>query len=235
MGQEETYVGAPTLTPTPTPCPCRKPLTKLRGGHCLQIKNSKSFGTLGHFTKRGDNTGILSNCHVTGQEGTRVTTPLRKQQMDYVATVTTSKYNEVVDASHSTLCRRPPPSPRLVNGIVVRGTVAAKINGRVSFCGCTSGYKGIRTILSTDICIPGLIFNPLCANQSFRRCKQILCTPTNQDGDSGSLLINKINTLATGLVTGKITVRTRHSRRQYGVANHIEIVLKQLGVTLAMP
>ena len=141
-----------------------------------------------------------------------------------------------VDASHSTLCCRPPPSPRLVNGIVVRGTVAANINDRVSFCGCTSGCKGIRTILSTDFCIPGLVFNPLCANQRFRRCKQILLfTPTNQDGDSGSLLINKNNTLATGLVTGKITVHTRHSRRQYGVANHIEIVLKQLGVTLAMP
>ena len=81
-----------------------------------------------------------------------------------------------VDASHSTLCCRPPPSPRLVNGIVVRDTVAAKNNDRVSFCGCTSGCKGIRTILSTDFCKPGLVFNHLCANQRFEHCKQILFT-----------------------------------------------------------
>jgi len=155
--------------------------------------------------------------------------------MDYVATVTTSKYNELVDASHSTLCDRPPPSPELVNGKVVRGIVQAKIDDEVFFCGCASGCEGTRTIVSTDFCIPKKVMNRLCSNQRFRRCKQILFTPSCRGRDSGSLLINKNNTFATGLVTGKINFRTSHARRQYGVANHIQIVLKQLGVTLAMP
>ena len=154
--------------------------------------------------------------------------------MDYVATVTTSKFNKLVDASHSTLCDRPPPSPKLVNGKVVRGIVQAKIDDEVFFCGCTSGCEGTRIIVSTDFCIPN-VMNRLCSNQRFRRCKQILFTPSSHPGDSGSLLINKNSTFATGLVTGKITLRTSRARRQYGVANHIQIVLNQLGVTLAMP
>ena len=154
--------------------------------------------------------------------------------MDYVATVTTSKFNKLVDASHSTLCDRPPPSPKLVNGKVVRGIVQAKIDDEVFFCGCTSGCKGTRTIVSTDFCIPD-VSDRLCADRKFRRCKQILFTPSSRRGDSGSLLINKNSTFATGLVTGKITLRTSRARRQYGVANHIQIVLNQLGVTLAMP
>ena len=59
------------------------------------------------------------------------------------------------------------------------------------------------------------------------------CQLTSVYLDQFSIL--SVLTKGFGVVTGKITVRTRHSRREFGVANHIEIVLKQLGVTLAMP
>ena len=220
-------------------CTCRPSLEELRGGDCIKIKNSKSSGTLGYFTRRvGDPTdiGILSNCHVTGEIGNIITsrpcgrskaTTNRKtnRPQHYVATVTVSECDDIVDASHSTLCTDPPEF-MLKDGTVVPGTQTANENDTVRFCGCTSGCTNPGIIISTTMCI-NIDCLP-CDSTIFRRCNQILFTPAAMPGDSGSLLINADTNNATGLVYGRTTANPMR-----GIATPINAVLGALGVTLA--
>ena len=150
------------------------------------------------------------------------------RQQDYIATVTIDKYNNRVDASHSTLCDDLLPSfqPKLVDGTKVPGSMVAKRDDKVRFCGCTSGCTAPGKILSTDLCF--FAFNPLCDDQlGYIRCNQLrfTTTPLPQPGDSGSLLINDDTDKATGLIFGGRIGK-------YGIATRIETVYEQLGVEL---
>ena len=139
---------------------------------------------------------------------------------DFVATVTVAHCNKFVDASHSTLCRDPPPPFMLVDGTKVPGTQQAQCYDKVSFCGCTSGCTDSGRIHSTNFC-----GSYICPNKVII-CNQILFKPAPCPGDSGSLLINAETNKSTGLVIGRAL--------PYGVANPIKTVLDQLDVTLAV-
>ena len=221
----------PTPTPSPDPCPCRESLSGLRGGHCIRIKNSDSFGTLGYFTRKGRSIGVLSNFHVTGGHGNRLTsTPIHLR--DFVATVSCAQCNKFIDASHSNLCRRPPPPFMLVDGTVVPGARTAQCYDRVRFCGCTSGCTETGRIFSTDFC--GL-YRCTPSSPAIIVCNQILFTPVAIPGDSGSLLINADTNEATGLVFARVVRQIDGVRTYpYGLANHIQTVFDLLGVSLAV-
>ena len=180
---------------------------------------------------RGRNVGILSNYHVTGGVGNRLTsTPTHLR--DFVATVTDAQCNEFIDASHSDLCRRRPRTFQLVDGTVVPGTRVAQCYDRVRFCGCSSGCTGTGRIFSTNFCA-----SYRCSRSSPRIivCKQILFTPVTLRGDSGSLLINADTREATGLVFARVIRRIDgRIRGLYNVANPIQTVLNRLGVDLAV-
>jgi len=129
------------------------PLIALRGGHCLRIKNANFFGTLGYFMRATDGIGILSNFYVTLTPPNRLTSsPVPVFPNDFVATVSRVAFNKFVDASHSPLCRRPPPPFMLVDGTVVPGIQGARCFDNVCFCGCTSGCTGVGIIHSTNWC-----------------------------------------------------------------------------------
>ena len=204
-------------------CPCRYDLSGLRGGDCLRIKGKIGFGTLGYFTKRNRNVGILSNFHVTLGPPNRVSTFIRNSPipLDFVGTVGTVAFNKIVDASHSDLCQDPPPQFKLTDGTVVQGTRKARCGDLVRFCGCSNGCTGIGMVHSVNWC-GDITFS----FGVFRFCDQILFTPPAIPGDSGSLLINAVNNKATGLVFALVG-------GVYGIANPIGEVLEDLGVTLA--
>lgn len=220
-----------TEVPPSDICPCRDPLTALRGGHCIKVKDSDCFGTLGYFTRARRDIGILSNYHVTGAPPNRVTSAPAPNQFpnppDYVATVTRVAFTNKVDASHSSLCRNPPPPFMLVDGTVVPGTQRAQCWDPVRFCGCTSGCTRIGKIYSTNWC--GFVYydKPEEIRGTYKFCDQILFTPAAQPGDSGSLLINADTNRATGLVFARIGTT-------YGLANPIGRVLRGLGVRIAV-
>ena len=74
--------------------------------------------------------GILSACHVTGGVDNRIASQHPKNipgdgpiGLHYVADVTVAECNNVVDASHSTLCTDP-PTFMLMDGTVVTDTEA---------------------------------------------------------------------------------------------------------------
>ena len=116
----------------------------------------------------------------------------------------------------------------LVDGTKVLGSVEAKRNDSVRFCGCISGCTQNGIILSTDFCFRA--FNPLCDDQfAFIRCNQLRfkTTPIGQHGDSGSLLINADTKEATGLIFGGRI-------GQYGLATRIETVYEQLRIELVV-
>lgn len=150
---------------------------------------------------------------------------------DFVATVTVAHCNKLVDASHSTLCRGPSPPFMLVDGTKVPGTQQAQCYDQVRFCGCVSGCTKSERIYSTNFC-ESYICPPL---KRVIVCNQILFTPVPCPGDSGSLLINAETKNATGLVFGRVRrIIDGRVTYPYGVANPIQTVLKQLGVTLAV-
>ena len=219
-------------------CVCRPSLGDLRGGHCVKIKNSNSeVGTLGYFTVRTNNmsdVGILSTCHVTGQIGNRIASRHRKltrtgppgpapRVQYYAADVTIAECNNVVDASHSTLCTEA-PTFMLTDGTVVPGRETASVGDSVRFCGCASGCTESGTITSIDFC--ATVECTGCTSGSFERCNQILFTPAPQDCDSGSLLINSVTNNAVGLVYAA-------ANATHGLATPIADVLAALGVDLA--
>ena len=221
-----------------TTCTCRPSLRDLRGGHCIKIKNSNSqVGTLGYFTVRtsdASDIGILSTCHVTGPAGNTIASRHRKLNGNggtgtappvqyYAANVTVAECNNVVDASHSTLCTDPPMF-MLTDGTVVVGTETASLGGSVRFCGCASGCTDSGTIASIDFCANVQCTG--CNSDSFNRCNQILFTPVPQDCDSGSLLINPVTNIAVGLVYAA-------ANDTHGLATPIANVLTALGVNLA--
>ena len=151
---------------------------------------------------------------------------------DFVATVTVAHCNKFVDASHSTLCRDPPPPFMLVDGTKVQGTQQAQCYDEVRFCGCTSGCTGTGRIYSTKFCIPYTCPPP---QKTVIVCNQILFTPVSCPGDSGSLLINAETNKSTGLVFAGVVREIRGLETiLYGVANPIKTVLDELDVTLAV-
>ena len=153
---------------------------------------------------------------------------------DFVATVTVAHCNKFIDASHSTLCRGPPPPFMLVNGTKVPGPQQAQCYDEVSFCGCVSGCTNSGRIYSTNFCC--LLED--CIKPKKKEvivCNQILFTPVPCPGDSGSLLINAKTKHATGLVFAGVVRKIRGLETiLYGVANPIQTVLDQLDVTLAV-
>ena len=219
-------------------CVCRPSLGDLRGGHCIKIKNSNSeVGTLGYFTVRTSNAsdiGILSTCHVTGQMGNRIASRHSKLTGNggtgtapsvqyYAAEVTVAQCNDMVDASHSTLCTDA-PTFMLTDGTVVAGTDTASVGDSVRFCGCASGCTESGTIMSIDFC--ATVECTGCTSGNFDRCNQILFTPAPQDCDSGSLLINPDTNFAIGLVYAA-------ANSTHGLATPIANVLTALDVNLA--
>ena len=227
------------VTSIPPPeCPCRRNFTDLRGGQCLTIKDSNSFGTLGYFTRAGADFGILSNFHVPlGQPNTLTSAPPTFPPPpvfpdDHVATVTRTAFDNKVDASHSSLCDVPPlpiPDPPylLIDGTIVLGTQRARCWDKVRFCGCGSDCTPVGRIHSTNWCGFIEVTKPNGSQELRKFCNQILFTPPPVDGDSGSLLINADTNRATGLVLARIGNR-------YGLANRIGAVLNRLGVRIAV-
>jgi hypothetical protein len=106
----------------------------------------------------------------------------------------------------------------LTDGSSVTGTATAQIGTNIKFCGATSGVVNNGAVTSVDWC--GNIENK-------RFYNQILFNPTVLPGDSGSLLVDRSNNKAIGLVFAYTD--------NYGgsLANHIADVLKELGVQLA--
>ena len=221
-----------SVTP-PEICPCRGNFNDLRGGHCLQIKNTDCYGTLGYFTRRGREFGILSNYHVTLAPPNRLTSSANTEfpENDHIAVVSQDAFDNKVDATYSRFCDDlplvPPEPPfMLSDGTVVQGTQRARCWDRVRYCGCTAGCTQPGRIHSTNWC--GLVYYPKPEQISglYKFCNQILFTPASRNGDSGSLLINADTNRATGLVFAGVDNR-------YGLANPIRVVLNRLGVRLA--
>ena len=237
--QTDVVEGAIELVANTCPtCTCRPSLGDLRGGHCIKIKDSNSeVGTLGYFTvRRSDESdiGILSNCHVTGGLENRIASQHQKRipgpildpppPLRYVADVTVAECNNVVDASHSTLCTAP-PTFMLIDGTVVTGTETALMGGSVRFCGCASGCTASGTVTSIDVC--ATVECTGCTSESVDRCNNIMFTPPPQGCDSGSLLINPDTNNAIGLVFAAT------ADGMHGLATPIESVLNALEVNLA--
>ncbi|CAB4034259.1 Hypothetical predicted protein, partial [Paramuricea clavata] len=105
---------------------------------------------------------------------------------------------------------------RLTDGSSVTGIATAKVWTGIKFCGSTSGVVDNGVVTSVNWC--GIVDNKIFRNQ-------ILFNATARPGDSGSLLVDRSNNKAIGLVFA--------GSENYSMANHIADVLKELGVQLA--
>jgi hypothetical protein len=99
----------------------------------------------------------------------------------------------------------------------VTGTATAQIGTNIKFCGATSGVVNNGAVTSVNWCgyHKGKIFH-----------NQISFNPVACPGDSGSLLLDRSNNKAIGLVFARTVKKT------VSLANHIPDVLKELGVQL---
>ncbi len=199
-----------------------RPLDTLRGGDSLAPMTASYAGTLGYFVKQGRTVGFLSNAHVMSGFGTKLTSPAKKDggtPNDYIGTVQNAVVTKSVDCAYAP-SRGNITKFLLKDGTSVTGTEKATVGTFIKFYGRTSGLvtRGLVESVDWTGTISGRQFDD-----------QILIAQgvqPVQPGDSGSLLINKDNNKAIGLIFAGNGVQ--------GFANHIGDVLEALGVKIAI-
>jgi hypothetical protein len=105
----------------------------------------------------------------------------------------------------------------LTDGSSVTGTATAQIGTGIKFCGAISGVVSNGAVTSVNWC--GNL-------QGKKFYNQISFNPVACAGDSGSLLLDRSNNKAIGLVFARTV------KNDVSLANHIPDVLKELGVQL---
>ncbi|XP_067040719.1 uncharacterized protein [Acropora muricata] len=196
-----------------------RPLGTLRGGDSLGYATSKEAGTLGYFVTKRNAVGVLSNCHVMGAEGNRLLSPAEKDggtNDHYIGTVKHTSLTTAVDCGYAPLRGRVTEF-KLKDGTSVTGIEAAKVGTLIKFYGRTSGLVGTGVVQSVDWA--GIVSGKRFENQ-------ILISEPARPGDSGSLLVNRENMRAIGLIFA--------DSGQHGLANQIHDVLAALGVEIAI-
>lgn len=196
-----------------------RPLDTLRGGDSLGYATSNQAGTLGYFVTKKNAVGVLSNCHVMGTVGNKLLSPAKKDggtNDDYIGTVRDTALTIAVDCGYAPLRGRITEF-MLTDGTRVTGTEAAIVGTLIKFCGRTSGLVGRGVVQSVD-------WAGVVAGKQFRN--QILISVPAQPGDSGSLLVNRENNRAIGLIFA--------DSGQHGLANQIHDVLAALDVQIAI-
>lgn len=196
-----------------------RPLDTLRGGDSLAPATSNEAGTLGYFVTKKNAVGVLSNCHVMGAVGDKLLSPAKKDggtDNDYIGTVKDTAVTTAVDCGYAPLRGRITEF-RLTDGTPVTGTEAARIGTLIKFCGRTSGVVDRGTVQSVD-------WAGVVGGKQFRN--QILISQPAQGGDSGSLLVNRENNRAIGLIFA--------DSGTHGLANQIQDVLAALDVQIAI-
>ena len=196
-----------------------RPLDTLRGGDSLAPATSKEAGTLGYFVTKKNAVGVLSNCHVMEAVGNKLLSPAKKDggtDDDYIGTVKDTAVTTAVDCGYAPLRGRITEF-KLADGTSVTGTEAARVGTLIKFCGRTSGLVDRGAVQSVD-------WAGVVAGKQFRN--QILISQPAQGGDSGSLLVNRENNRAIGLIFA--------DSGQHGLANQIHDVLATLDVQIAI-
>ena len=200
-----------------------RPLDTLRGGDSLAPMTAPYAGTLGYFVKKKKTVGFLSNAHVMSDMGTKLTSPAKKDDGtsdDYIGTVQNAVVTTSVDCGYAP-SRGNITKFLLKDGTSVTGTEKAAKDTPIKFFGRTSSLVTRGKVSSIDW---------TCTIDDRRFDKQILFdTGVNarvQPGDSGSLLINRENNKAIGLIFAEAGA--------HGVANHIGDVLEALDVEIAI-
>ena len=203
-----------------------RPLHTLRGGDSLAPATSNKAGTLGYFVKKKKAVGILSNCHVMRAVGDKLLSPAKKYRgpakkyrgtdNDYIGTVKNIAFTAAVDCGYAPL-RKKITKFRLTDGTSVTGTEAASVGTLIKFCGHTSGLVKRGAVQSVD-------WAGVVGGKQFRN--QILISEPARGGDSGSLLVNRENDRAIGLIFADSAA--------HGLANQIQDVLAALGVEIAI-
>ena len=196
-----------------------RPLDTLRGGASLAPATSNKAGTLGYFVTKNNAVGILSNCHVMGAVGDKLLSPAKKDEgtdNDYIGTVKYTTVTTAVDCGYAPLRGRITEF-KLADGTSVTDTEAAEIGTLIKFCGRTSGVVKQGSVQSVD-------WAGVVGGKQFRN--QILISEPAQGGDSGSLLVNRENNRAIGLIFADSAA--------HGLANQIQDVLAALGVEIAI-
>ncbi len=196
-----------------------RPLDTLRGGDSLAPMTASYAGTLGYFVKKKKTVGFLSNAHVMSGINTKLTSPAKKDggtSNDYIGTVQNAEVTKSVDCGYAP-SRGNITKFLLKDGTSVTGTEKAAIGTFIKFYGRTSGLVTRGAVSSID-------WTGIIGGRQFD--DQILITEGVQPGDSGSLLINRENNKAIGLIFAEAAA--------HGVANHIGDVLKALDVEIAI-
>ena len=135
---------------------------------------------------------------------------------DYIGTVEDTALTTGVDCGYASL-RREITTFELIDGTSVTGTEAARVGTLIKFCGRTSGLVQIGAVESVD-------WAGKVEGKQFRN--QILFSNPVQGGDSGSLLVNRENNRAIGLIFA--------GSSGHGLANQIHDVLAALDVEIAV-
>lgn len=176
-------------------------------------------GTLGYFVIKKNAVGVLSNAHVMRNVSDKLISPARKDggtPNDYIGTVQTSTVTTYVDCAYAPLRGRI-TNFNLKDGTAVTGSEEAQVGTPIRYYGRTSG--SVRNGAVRSINWSGFV--------SGRRFdNQIMITESVLPGDSGSLLLNRENDRAIGLIFADIGGS--------GLANRIENVLNALGVVIAV-
>ena len=196
-----------------------RPLDTLRGGDSLAPMTASYAGTLGYFVKKKKTVGFLSNAHVMSGIGTKLISPAKEDggtSDDYIGTVQNAVVTTSVDCGYAP-SRGSITKFLLKDGTSVTDTEKATVGTFIKLYGRTSGLVARGAVSSVD-------WTGKIRGQQFD--DQILITQEAQGGDSGSLLINRENNKAIGLIFA--------GGAAHGVANHIGDVLKALDVEIAI-
>lgn len=191
----------------------------ITGGDSLGPATEDWAGTLGYFVKKKNAVGVLSNGHVMGAINNRLFSPAKKdggKNKDYIGKVNDTAITTAVDCGYATLRGRITKF-KLKDGTSVTGTEAATVGTLIKFYGRTSGLVATGTVQSVDWA--GVIRGKKFQNQ-------ILISQPALCGDSGSLLVNRDNNKAIGLIFA--------SSNGHALANQIQDVLAALGVQIAI-
>ena len=185
---------------------------------------SKNYsGTLGYFVKQKNGIGILTNCHVTDGVKTKMSSPSKQDggtNNDYIGTTKSALTTANVDCAYVPL-RGKVTTYKLLDGTSVAGSAAAAVGDHYKYFGRTT-YK--NTGAAATGTVTSITWTGNVAGKRFTN--QIVLSGAVLGGDSGSLLVNRANNNAIGLVFAGSAVS--------GLANHIGAVQTALGVVIAV-
>lgn len=200
------------------------PLDTLEGGDSLGISGDHyRAGTLGYFVRRSGALGILSNAHVMESVNNKLISPAEadggKPLDNYIGKVRVIIWgNKNVDCGFAPLRNNSLTKFKLKDGTSVTGTVKAsvEITPRVKFCGRSGKVSTTLSSVDWSGTISEITYHD-----------QILINDEVKPGDSGSLLVDRDDNKAIGLIFGEVDTK-------YGVANPIGDVLAALGAEIAV-